>query len=198
MTVREAARGFENAGVARTERSIINWCQPNRQGVSRLDCYFEENDHKYFITPQSVDRAIQEELAKARELGTLPNPSEQAKEEKVEEPVRPAPQPSPRRCRRACKQNSVSLSLRIAIFRSPAGRRTCSSSSCGKIGRTSSVQRQKLIDQLVSSSRYVGELETKLLQIEAPRREIVRTVPKASAPSRSGGGRGRKPAFLYR
>ena len=30
LTVRETARMFETAGVARTERSIINWCQPNR------------------------------------------------------------------------------------------------------------------------------------------------------------------------
>jgi hypothetical protein len=38
--VREAARLFEEAGASRTERSIINWCQPNRQGVSRLDAFF--------------------------------------------------------------------------------------------------------------------------------------------------------------
>ena len=37
LTVRETARMFEVAGVARTERSIINWCQPNRQGIARLD-----------------------------------------------------------------------------------------------------------------------------------------------------------------
>src|SRR5512143_317788 len=71
----------------------VRWYQ-GRQGVSRLDCYYEENDHKYFITPQSVERAITEELAKARELGVLPNPSEPVTEEKVEEPVRP-PQPQP-------------------------------------------------------------------------------------------------------
>ncbi len=34
LTVREAARLFEAAGVARTERSITNWCWPNRQGVA--------------------------------------------------------------------------------------------------------------------------------------------------------------------
>src|SRR5579862_9607393 len=39
LTVREVARLFEAAGVARTERSIINWCQPNKMGVARLDYY---------------------------------------------------------------------------------------------------------------------------------------------------------------
>ena len=65
LTVREAARLFESAGVARTERSIVNWCQLNAQGVARLDAYFDPNERKYFITPQSVELAIQEERAKA-------------------------------------------------------------------------------------------------------------------------------------
>ncbi|MDG4577074.1 MAG: hypothetical protein P9C36_15705 [Defluviicoccus sp.] len=77
MTVREAARVFEDAGVARTERSIINWCQPNRQGIARLDAFFDENARKYYLTPQSVERAVEEELAKARAAGTpVPNPAE--------------------------------------------------------------------------------------------------------------------------
>ena len=65
LTVREAARMFETAGVARTERSIVNWCQPNRTGISRLDSYFDPNERKYFISAQSVELAIAEEKAKA-------------------------------------------------------------------------------------------------------------------------------------
>ncbi len=77
ITVREAARVLENAGIPRTERSIINWCNPNQQGISRLDCYFEPNEKKYFITPLSVDRVAQEELAKGRQSAEgLPNASE--------------------------------------------------------------------------------------------------------------------------
>ena len=36
LSVKEVARLFESAGVARIERSIVNWCQPNQQGVARL------------------------------------------------------------------------------------------------------------------------------------------------------------------
>src|SRR5439155_1078245 len=43
LTVRETARMFEVAGVARTERSIVNWCQLNKLGVVRLDAYFDPN-----------------------------------------------------------------------------------------------------------------------------------------------------------
>jgi hypothetical protein len=65
LTVREVARMFEHAGVARTERSIINWCQPNKHGIARLDCYYDHNEHKYFITPESAVLAIKEEQAKS-------------------------------------------------------------------------------------------------------------------------------------
>ncbi len=69
LTVRESARMFEAAGVARTERSITNWCQPNRQGISRLDSYFDPNERKYYITPQSVEAVIQEEIQRSRKSG---------------------------------------------------------------------------------------------------------------------------------
>jgi len=49
LTVWETARMFEAAGVARTERSVINWCQTNRQGIARLDSYFDPNERKYSI-----------------------------------------------------------------------------------------------------------------------------------------------------
>ena len=66
LTVKEVARMFEAAGVARTERSIINWCQPNRQGIVRLDSYYDPNERKYYITPQSVESAVQEEIQRAK------------------------------------------------------------------------------------------------------------------------------------
>ncbi len=69
LSVRAVAKMFENAGVARTERSIINWCHPNPQGIPRLDCFFDTNEHKYFITPVSVDRAISEERNKLKIQG---------------------------------------------------------------------------------------------------------------------------------
>ena len=69
LTVRESARMFEAAGVARTERSIINWCQANRQGIARLDSYFDPNERKYYITPQSVEAVIQEEIQRSKKSG---------------------------------------------------------------------------------------------------------------------------------
>src|SRR5215510_5477104 len=38
LTVRAAVRVFESKGVARSERSITNWCKKNEDGLSRLVC----------------------------------------------------------------------------------------------------------------------------------------------------------------
>ena len=73
LTVRETARMFEAAGVARTERSVINWCQPNRQGIMRLDSYYDPNERKYYITPQSVEAVIQEEIQRTKKLTETPD-----------------------------------------------------------------------------------------------------------------------------
>lgn len=74
LTVREAARMFEAAGVPRTERSVVNWCQLNPMGVARLDAFYDLNERKYFITPLSVELAIQEELAKGARMTDQPGP----------------------------------------------------------------------------------------------------------------------------
>src|SRR2546426_8613596 len=76
ISVRDAAKMFEAAGVARTERSIINWCRQNRQGLARLDCYLDPNDRKYFITQASIELAIKEEMSKGQQKAAsgFPNP----------------------------------------------------------------------------------------------------------------------------
>ena len=162
LTVREVARLFEASGVARTERSIVNWCQPNAQGLSRLDAYFDPNEHKYFITPQSVELAIQEELAKA------------AKAHPVSEPVGTVPKtPSPEDdptpsattidIKRIQQLEAEVLDLKITnrakdyfIDQLKSDREQLA------------VERQAIIDQLVSATRKVGELESRLLQLKKP------------------------------
>jgi hypothetical protein len=61
VTVRDAAKIFEEANMPATERTIINWCNPNKRGIVRLDCYFDQGEGKYFITPQSIEQVIKEE-----------------------------------------------------------------------------------------------------------------------------------------
>jgi len=88
LTVREVSRKFEAAGVARSERSIVNWCKRNGQLPGKLDADYDPNERKYFITPESVDLAIAEEKAKAAKhgldaegFGTIPKPEQKLRVE---------------------------------------------------------------------------------------------------------------------
>lgn len=160
LTVREVARLFEQAGVPRTERSIINWCQLNRQGVARLDAFFDENEGRYYVTPQSVTRAIEEERAKqpAPESGpvserTVPNASETSR--------RPSAPDDASELER--KNRDLEITTRAKDY---------------YIERLQK-EREQFHNQLVGMSRYVGELESQVLQLGgAPRGD--RSLPQRS------------------
>ncbi len=153
LTVRETARRFETAGVARTERSIINWCQPNRQGIARLDGYYDPNERKYYITPQSVETAIQEEIQRAKKSTEAPasesfgNPAASVKHQgntnRVDE-------------KRLNELEREIVDLKIA--------------NRGKdylIDQLKS-ERTGFFEKLLSANRTVGQLETKVLQLASP------------------------------
>lgn len=68
ITVREAARIFEESGAPRTERAITNWCNRNARGITRLDCCYDEGERKYYISAESIQRVITEERKKNQYL----------------------------------------------------------------------------------------------------------------------------------
>ena len=150
LTVREAARIFEAAGVARSERSITNWCQPNRQGIARLEAYFDPNERRYFITPQSVDAALTEEKARAAKANPepLPQPSEifrtvpQDAEPKRREEVDTRELQELKNENRDLQITNRSKDLFIERMEKERG---------------------EMLAQLVEKSRTVGQLETRLL-----------------------------------
>ena len=159
LTVREVARLFEAAGVARSERSIVNWCQPNRQGIPRLNSYFDPNERKYFITPQSVETAITEEKARAavktpqqpevsEPLRTFPKNAEAERMERKDDS-----ETDSERTRELEREN---LDLKIA--------------NRGKDYLIEQMQKERtsFFDQLLAANRKMGELETRLLQLERP------------------------------
>jgi hypothetical protein len=152
LTVRETARMFEEAGVARTERSITNWCWPNRQGVARLDSYFDPNERRYYITPESVEMAIAEEKARAAKInesseavGSVRKNSERSKD---------VSESDERWVKEFEREN---LDLKIA--------------NRGKDYLIEQMQKERngFFDQLLTANRKVGELETRLLQLEGPK-----------------------------
>lgn len=152
LTVREVARLFEAAGVSRTERSITNWCQPNKTGIARLDAYLDPNERKYFITPESVEAAIQEELARDKNANVDSVTADAGAN-------RPASAGDAEV--KTLQQEIVDLKIAsrvkdqfIEYLRSE--------------GEKFVQERQGYVEKLIQSSRQIGELETKLRQIEAP------------------------------
>ena len=164
LTVRESARIFEAAGVARTERSIVNWCQPSRIGIPRLDSYFDPNERKYYITPQSVELAIAEEKAKAAKInepsetiGTVPNDSER--------PSTTAGSSEPDEKRLKDLEHEV-MDLKIT------NRGKDFFIEQLKNGYSAfAEERQGYVEKLMSFNRKVGELETQLRQLAEPKHD---------------------------
>jgi hypothetical protein len=156
LTVRETARMFEAAGVARTERSIINWCQPIRQGITRLDSYFDPNERKYFITPQSVEAVIQEEIQRANKSTDMPA------SEPFGNHVEPVKHGQKMAAAKAGDDRKV-LELEREILDLKIANR-------GKDYLIDELnkERKSFFDQLLSANWKMGELETKLFQIESP------------------------------
>jgi len=154
LTVRETARMFETSGVARTERSIINWCQPNRQGITRLDSYYDPNERKYYLTPQSVETAIQEEIQRAKKSTAVPTA------ESFGSPVAQMKQSPTTATAQATEDRKVQEMEREIMDLKIANR--------GKdylIDQLKS-ERTGFFEKLLSVNRTVGTLETKLMQIE--------------------------------
>jgi hypothetical protein len=164
LTVREVARMFENADVPRTERSIINWCQPNRQGIARLDAFFDTNERKYFITPQSVSLAIREEQAKGGGNAAVTPPP---MKEKIPNPSENNSRPDTGGSERADELTRQNRDLEIATRAKDY-----------YIERLEK-ERGQYVEKLVGMSRYVGELESQLLQLGgAPRGD--KSLPQSS------------------
>ena len=155
LTVRETARMFQAAGVARTERSIINWCQPNAQGVARLHAYFDPNERKYFITPQSVELAIAEEKAKA------------AKKIESSEPVRTVPNES-ERSQESREAGSETGTGRIRELEKEVIDLKITNRGKDFFIERLQEERETHVERLMTLSRKVGELETELRQLSEP------------------------------
>ena len=159
LTVREVARMFETAGVPRTERSIVNWCQPNRTGIARLDSYFDPNERRYFISPQSVEQAIAEEKAKAAKNSGSPEPDRTIPHDaETVTKTKPTVGDDESRIKELEHEN---LDLRIT------------NRSKDMYIEQLKIEQNNFVGQLLAATHKVGVLETKILQIESPTHSLI-------------------------
>jgi len=169
LTVRQAARVFEDASVARTERSVTNWCHENKHGIGRLDCYYDPNEKKFFITPQSVNRAIEEEQAKANP-SKFPNVSEDNRSDlrNVSERENSFPNGSEIRVANVGENDGKIRAVEAELMDA----RITNKAKDLHIERLTT-EREQFISQLLESSRQIGQLEMQLKQLEAPKGERI-------------------------
>ncbi|TAL05011.1 MAG: hypothetical protein EPO07_04330 [Verrucomicrobia bacterium] len=178
LTVREVARMFEAAGVARTERSIVKWCRRLGNEVPRLDSYFDPNERKYYITPQSVELAIAEEQAKA------------AKVNASSEPVGSVPNDSARAGREGRnietdQERVEELEKEVMDLRITNRAKDYFIDQFNKERQSFAEERKEFVSQLVSANRRVGELENQLLLTEPTANKVRRLEVRGDTPALS-------------
>src|SRR5206468_2917049 len=160
--------------VPRTERSIINWCQPNRQGITRLDAFLDTNERRYFITPQSVNRAIEEERARAAAAGAqspsseaLPNRPQQ-EQQKASEHVHAT---GPKRSEGQSEDETRELTdLRRKVVDLEITNRV-KEQLLGRMNdelQKKDDERRAYIERLIANGQLIGEMKSQLLQLGAP------------------------------
>ena len=180
LTVHSVARMFEEAGVARTERSVTNWCQPDRNGVSRLDCYYDLNERKFYITPQSVERAIEEERSKIIS-GELPHVSESfGKLPKASEAFRNTPHASESTVpEQPTSQQNEKINLPPDFMQELEELRVDKRVLEREIKfkeewiRKLEIEREAYVPQLVEQSRTIGYLESKNENLEEEKQRLL-------------------------
>jgi hypothetical protein len=180
LTVHSVARMFEDAGVARTERSVTNWCQPDRNGVSRLDCFYDPNERKYYITPQSVERAIEEERSKIIS-GELPHVSEPfGNVPKTSESFRNVPHASESTLdEQPTSHNSEKINLPPNLMQELEELRVDKRVLEREIKfkeewiRKLETEREAYVPQLVEQSRTIGYLESKNENLEEEKKRLL-------------------------
>lgn len=161
LTVRETARLFEVAGVARSERSIVNWCQKNRQGIARLDAYYDPNERRYFITRQSADSIITEEKARAAKANAEPVPHPA---EGFGTPTRPDAEPFRKSPNEAPNSNSKPATDADELAELKKENLDLKITNRGKDYFIEQLQKERegLLKQVVDSSQRVGQLESQV------------------------------------
>lgn len=171
LTVREVARLFEQAGVPRTERSIINWCQPNHHGIARLDAFFDTNERKYFITPQSVTAAIREEQAKAAANG---GPASSP-------PPKDMPKTSERPVSGSAESDAVKtleLKLRDLEITNRAKDYFIEQLKAEREGFQT--ERQNYVERLITTSREIGGLRSQIFLLGSAPKTVTGEFPNGS------------------
>jgi hypothetical protein len=176
LTSREVLKIFEQAGLMRSQRSIERYCMHDK-----LDCFFDSDEQRYYVTPASVDRLIGllKEI-QARHQDTADAGRDDIAERDTPRQPPPAPQASAASPDELRMQEEKIKELEQKVF----------SLSVDKQARDQIVtmlrdqinaDRTQFVAELTKQSHRVGQLETEMLQLKAPDRDRLPTPPTPAA-----------------
>ena len=175
LTVKEVLTMFWKEGVDITERSLTKYCHPNRQNVQLLDAYFDENERKFFITPESVPSAIEEvrerKIRMKQNYVDVPNRSEPNRRTDPNIPEHsgtdenvPAgeikSQTSNDDKEKIIKLEENNFDLRV------------SNEAKGQIIRQMQEDKKETLIMMREDRTFIGKLKTKLLQLGTPEKTL--------------------------
>jgi hypothetical protein len=155
------ARLFKAAGVARTERSITNWCQPNRTGIVQMNSNFDPLERKYYLTPQSVELAIQEEKAKAAKINEPSDPAVTVRNDAVGTAERPAAGSE------GDKGSIQELEKEVFNLQILNAGKDFFVEQLKKEREAFANERREYVDNLIASNRKIGESRNETVTIES-------------------------------
>ena len=126
-------------------------------GVAKLDAYYDPNERKYYISPQSVELAIAEEKAKAAKLNEPAEPFGKADAESF----RTIPHDA-ETGKKAAPVSETDKSHILELERENLDLKITNRAKDMAMERMQN-ERDSFFEKLLEASRKVGELETRIL-----------------------------------
>ena len=175
FTIKQAADRFASLGVPRSPRSVQRFCE-----LGNLDCIRVkgEKTERYFVDPLSVERYAEElrQLENISQLGmdtsrhdaterdTTRHDAPASNVKPTEEAPAPTPTPEPsdelRSRLDAAEKEKMQLQIDVAARTYVINQMTD--------------ERRHFLDQIVTQSREIGRLETRVQQLAAPQPDVTR------------------------
>lgn len=158
-TVMDAVWHFQRAGVLRSPASIARWLKKDAHGYSRLDSIYDRVQRKHFMTLLSIQSVISEEKAKEskRKIISIDKVLEQTKDALEDEPGR--------------IDELEDFTDQIKNLQAKNFELTASNKAYEMFINKQSEQITSFADRIESLARTTGILETKLKQLEAPKKD---------------------------
>ena len=175
LIMEQAYAVFESEGERRSVRMIAEYCK-----TGELVCDYDTDDKRWHITRESVEHKIAKIKAlNARKAATVPqHASEQSSERPAAFTERPAAPQKPTEEAPAQSESDPSPFAVIKKLRNRIFNLRILNQGKDYVITQLQEQNRELIVRVETSSRLIGQLETKVLQLEAPKRPT--TAPPTS------------------